>query len=639
MKLMINNRKTIAVFINQVTTGYRRPFCETINSTAVSLGYNVVFINFMGIIGGKHRDYGDYEYKFIDVIPYDQFAGIIFDEESFTIDGMVEKLVAKIKEKAKCPVISGSSYMEDFYNIVFDDASGIELMVQHLYDVHGCRQIGFMSGPFKHPDAAARLAAFKVIMKKLGLPEEGSGIFEGNFWFNKSEEAADFFFREGRERPEAIVCANDYMLMGLYKSLKKRGIRVPEDVILTGFDGTEEGQAFIPRLTTVDRKREVVADEAVRMIDKMVKGEKCPRLVTVKASLILANTCGCKNIDYKKEVRRVNLSTEQNRTVNYYLGDVIGATLKMNLVESIEDLERTFAEHAVNFGGYRSFCLMTYYDEKSGRTSLEKGMVLPTDKVYPAMLVDRWHDFDGCERKVISTQEFLPEQSNGDPKMMYVTSMHCGERVFGYCSIAMTGSGVFNEFFNVWIATLAVSLESLLRQNNIRELISSLEDTSVRDGLTGLYNRRGFETRSAEAAGKMPDDEKACAMVIDMDGLKKINDHFGHAEGDFAIRKMADIIGSCCTDGKIAGRTGGDEFYIFAPCCNDAQIEAFRREFLDKIAKFNARGEKPYLLDASFGSYLHEMTPDCDVEELIRIADENMYEAKQEKKRRAASGM
>ena len=102
---------------------------------------------------------------------------------------------------------------------------------------------------------------------------------------------------------------------------------------------------------------------------------------------------------------------------------------------------------------------------------------------------------------------------------------------------------------------------------------------------------------------------------------------------------MADIIGSCCTDGKIAGRTGGDEFYIFAPCCNDAQIEAFRREFLDKIAKFNARGEKPYLLDASFGSYLHEMTPDCDVEELIRIADENMYEAKQEKKRRAASGM
>ena len=188
---MINNRKTIAVFINQVTTGYRRPFCETINSTAVSLGYNVVFINFMGIIGGKHRDYGDYEYKFIDVIPYDQFAGIIFDEESFTIDGMVEKLVAKIKEKAKCPVISGSSYMEDFYNIVFDDASGIELMVQHLYDVHGCRQIGFMSGPFKHPDAAARLAAFKVRKADTSISGE---LLEAK-WFS-IDEAIDTV-REG----------------------------------------------------------------------------------------------------------------------------------------------------------------------------------------------------------------------------------------------------------------------------------------------------------------------------------------------------------------------------------------------------------------------------------------------------------
>ena len=634
---MINNRKSIAVFTNQVTTGYRRTFCETINSTATSLGYNVVFINFMGIIGGKHRDYGNYEYKFIDVIPYGEFAGIIFDEESFNIDGMVEKLVAQIKEKAHCPVISGSSYMEDFYNIVFDDASGVEQMVQHLYDVHGCREIGFLSGPFEHPDAAARLAAFKVVMKKLGLPEEGAGIFEGNFWFNKSVEAADFFFGKGKERPEAIVCANDYMLMGLYKALKERGIRVPEDVILTGFDGTEEGQSFIPRLTTVDRKREVVADEAVRMIDKMVKGEECPKLVKVKASLILANTCGCKSIDYKKEVRRVNLSTEQNRTVNYYLGDVIGATLKMNLVESIEDLESAFAEHAVNFGGYRTFCLMTYVDEKSGKTSLEKAMTLPTGKVYPAMMVDKWHDFEGCERKVFSTEEFLPEESDNDPKMMYVTSMHCGDRVFGYCSIAMTGSGIFNEFFNVWIATLAVALESLLRQNNIRELISSLEYTSVRDGLTGLYNRRGFETRSAEAARRMHRDELACAMVIDMDGLKKVNDHYGHAEGDFAIRKIAEIINSCSIGGKIAGRTGGDEFYIFVPCCDEAMAESFRREFLEKISEFNSKGEKPYLLDASFGAYIHEIGAACDVEELIKVADEHMYEAKQAKKARMSA--
>ncbi len=633
---MINNRKTIAVFMNQVTTGYRRPFCESVNATATALGYNVVFFNFMGLIGGKHRDYGEYEYKFADVIPYGEFAGIIFDEESFNIDGMVERLVEQMKKKAKCPVVSASSYMEDFYNIVFDDTSGIELMVQHLFDVHGCRKIGFMSGPFYHPDAIRRLEAFRNIMKKLGLPEEGSGIFEGNFWFGKSEEAADFFLSPDRERPEAIVCANDYMMMGLYKSLKKRGVRVPEDIILTGFDGTDEGQAFIPRATTVDRKREKVAEEAVKLIDAVCRGEEVPKLITIKASLIVANTCGCKGIDYKAEVERINHSTEQNRTVTYYLGDVIAATLKMNIVRSIGDLEKTFRDHAVNFGGYRSFTLMTYVDD-SGKTSLEKGMVMPTDKVYPAMLVDRWGDFEGCERRTISTTEFLPMEKDNEPKMIYVTSMHCGDRCFGYSSIAMTGEGVFNEFFNVWIATLAVALESLLRSNNIQELISSLEDTSVRDGLTGLYNRRGFETRSAEAARRMHRDEMAGAMVIDMDGLKKINDHYGHAEGDFAIRKLAEIIGSCSAGGKIAGRTGGDEFYVFVPCCNESIIESFRNDLTNKLIRFNKSGEKPYLLDASFGAYLHEIGPACDVEELLRTADERMYEVKQKKKNRIAA--
>ncbi|MBQ8965687.1 GGDEF domain-containing protein [Ruminococcus sp.] len=635
---MINSRKTIAVFITQVTTGYRRSFCRNLNITAERLGYNVVFFNFLGVIGGKHRDYGDYEYKLIDVIPYGEFAGIIFDEESFTVESTLEKLVAKIKEQAKCPVISVSSLMEDFYNICFDDSSGIEKIVQHLFEVHGCRRIGFMSGPLYHNHARVRLKAFKEAMKKFGLPEEGTGIFEGDFWFNKGEEAADFFLSAERERPEAIVCANDYMMMSLLKAFKKRGVRVPEDILLTGFDGTEEGQEFIPRLTTVNYQRDEIAEIAVKLIDRINNGEECPKITTVHAQVILGNTCGCCGIDYKKEVERVNLSTDQNRTMNYYLCDVIASTLKMNIVESMKDLEQTFSDHAVNFGGYRSFCLMTYVDD-DGKTSVERGMVQPTKKVFPAMLVDRWGDFRGYERKPISTEEFLPTTNNDDPKMMYVTSMHCGDRCFGYSAVTMTGAGVFNEFYNVWLATLAVALESLLRSNNIQELISDLEDTSVRDGLTGLYNRRGFESRSAEAARKMHRDEMACAMVIDMDGLKKINDRYGHAEGDFAIRKLAEFIGRGCAGGKIAGRTGGDEFYIFVPCCDEEQIDKFHRFLEADIKRFNESGEKPYTLDASFGACLHEIGPACDVEELIRIADERMYEAKQLKKQRRSAIM
>ncbi|SFD11258.1 diguanylate cyclase domain-containing protein [Ruminococcus albus] len=628
---MINSRKSIAIFTCQVTLGYRRFFCEAVNEAVTAMGYNAVFYNFYGVVGSKHSDYSDYEHKLVDVIPYDQFSGIIFDEESITIDGLVDKLVARIKEKATCPVVSVSSYMKGFYNLCFDDDAGIELMARHLYEDHGCRRIGFLSGPMWHMDGVKRYHAFKAAMTKLGLPEEGAGIFEGDFWYNKAREAAEFFAGEGKERPEAIICANDYSAMALCKEFKDMGLRIPEDVIITGFDGIEEGQEHIPRLTTVDHRRDDIAKQAVTLIDNILKGQEYPEISYVSPNLIYGDSCGCTKADPKVEIERLNGYADQTRSMHYYLSDIIGATLKMNIVESIGELERSFADYAVNFGGYRSFCVMTYVDE-NGKTSLEKGMNTPTNKAYPSILVDRKGDYEGVERKVISTDDFLPTESADEPRIVYITSMHCGDRCFGYCSITMTGTKAFNEFYYVWIATLAVAMESLLRSNNIRELISSLEYTSIRDGLTGLYNRRGFVLRSTEASRAMKNNSPACAMVIDMDGLKPINDHYGHAEGDIAIKTLADIISSVFKDKAIAGRTGGDEFYVFVPDCTEDMALAFREQFYTAIARINNSSDKPYILDASFGAFTHQMTPDYKVEELIRIADERMYAEKQKKR-------
>ena len=628
---MINGRKNIAIFTCQVTLGYRRFFCEAVNQAATDQGYNAVFYNFYGVVGSKHSDYADYEYKIIDVIPFEKFSGIIFDEESITIEGLVDKLVAKIKEKATCPVVSVSSYMEGFYNLCFDDDAGIDIVVDHLYDHHGCRRIGFLSGPMWHMDGVKRYHAFKAAMARLGLPEEGAGIFEGDFWYNKAREAAEFFAGEGKELPEAIVCANDYMAMALCKELKHKGLRIPEDVIITGFDGIEEGQMHIPRLTTVDHRRDDIAVQAVTLIDNMLKGQEYPEISYVPPKLILGDSCGCTRADPKVEIERLNVYTDQSRAIHYHLSDIIGATLKMNIVESIEELEKAFADYAVNFGGYRSFCVMSYVDE-DGQTSLEKGMNSPTNKVYPSILVDREGDYEGVERKVISTDDLLLAETKDEPRIIYITSMHCGDRCFGYSAITMTGSQAFNEFYYVWIATLAVAMESLLRSNNIHELITSLEDTSVRDGLTGLYNRRGFELRSAEAAKRMKKDSSACAMVIDMDGLKHINDRYGHAEGDEAIKSLAGIIGSTFNEKAIAGRTGGDEFYIFIPDCSNECAANLRAKVHSAIAGHNSKSDKPYMIDASFGTFIHEITSKYNVEELIRIADERMYAEKQSKK-------
>ena len=83
------------------------------------------------------------------------------------------------------------------------------------------------------------------------------------------------------------------------------------------------------------------------------------------------------------------------------------------------------------------------------------------------------------------------------------------------------------------------------------------------DLLTGLYNRRGLEARLARLADE-PENLCHCAMVVaDADGLKEVNDTYGHEKGDAYLQKIADMISAACAGKGIAARQGGDEFVLF----------------------------------------------------------------------------
>ena len=90
----------------------------------------------------------------------------------------------------------------------------------------------------------------------------------------------------------------------------------------------------------------------------------------------------------------------------------------------------------------------------------------------------------------------------------------------------------FSEFYNIWIANIAVALETLLHKNSIRELVEDLEIASTHDKLTGMYNRRGFEKCMNRAFDEKKEEQQTtvAAIVIDMDRLKSINDVYGHTE-------------------------------------------------------------------------------------------------------------
>lgn len=597
---------------------------------AQELNVNLVYFNSLGKIGNKDAQYGDYEFDLIESLDLSQFDGIVFDGEGYNVDGMADKVIEKLKT-ADCPVVSISSTVKDFYNIEFDDAAGIRMLTEHFINVHGFTRIGFMSGYLTHPDAQLRLKVFRSVMKDHGMPEDGAGIFEGDFWFHKGEPAADYFLSQP-ERPQAVVCANDYMAISLTTAFRNRGLRVPEDISVSGFDGTIEGQEFLPHLTSGTRERLDIARKALEVILEQCRNGKTEFDLKVMPKLIISQSCGCAKLDYKKEAENINHVYELNRNFSYNLYDAESSLLKLNKANDLESMRSVFIETALNFGDFISFFLMMHTD-RSGRISNDSDFISPTGKFTPAIVIDRNNEYkiNGVE---FSVSYLLPETDIQKPHFYYVMSTHCAERMFGFVAIEMKDIDIFNEFFNVWLINMSMALETMLKNDRISKLIGTLEDLSIRDGLTGMLNRRGFDELSRDAICSIKGTSKVCTMVIDMDGLKHINDEYGHHEGDRAIKAAANIITKCCNTGEIAGRAGGDEFYIFAPDYNDDKLERFVERLKSLIDGYNAAGNRPYKVELSWGAYVCEIDCNGRLEDFLKESDSRMYEQKQSKPNR-----
>lgn len=620
---MINSLKTIAVFGSNFSGIYRYSLTKAFDKAAAEIGMNLVYINFIGRAGS----YADHEFDLLDHIVLDRFDGIVYDGEGYDLPNMADAIIEKLRT-AKCPVVSISTFVEGFLNVRFDDLYGFRQVVEHFLDHHKFTKIGYMSGLPSHPDAIGRREEFRRIMRERGLPEDGVGTFIGDFWFEKGKEAVDYFLSLP-ERPEAIVCANDYMAISLVTEFKKRGFRIPEDFAISGFDGTADGQVrMLPHLTTASREQYTLAVNVLTALNKLIDGEETDTNIVVRAKPIISHSCGCRKLDYRMESCQIDEAYDFTREINYHLLDTEASLLRLNQVDSLEKMEGVFKHLGRNFGDYFSFFLMLYVDSE-GRLSCDSDFTEPSGRFTPVIWIDRKDEYirpEGC----LERGDIIPAANSDTPHSYFLTAVHTPEHIFGYSAIEMNNDGRSREFFILWLMILASALENLQKNDRINKLIGSLENKSLSDDLTGMLNRRGFYDNAKKALRKARGGT-VCTFVIDMDGLKKINDAYGHHEGDDAIKTEAAMISACCTNGEIAARTGGDEFYIFASNYSEKKAQEFKMRLWAMTEEYNAGSGKPYKIGLSCG---HCTAPgkNAILDELLKISDQRMYEQKKKKK-------
>jgi DNA-binding LacI/PurR family transcriptional regulator len=169
--------------------------------------------------------------------------------------------------------------------VLIDNAGGSRLAVEHLLRL-GHRRIGFVSGPARLPVATEKLRGYRDALRAAGLRPSTELVFAGDF-HSASGQAAATHFLSLAERPTAVTCANDAMAIGLMKGLLERGVRIPGEMSVVGFDDVELAATVYPALTTIRADYPRLGETALDLLARCIDGEALrPEPVRIATSLV-----------------------------------------------------------------------------------------------------------------------------------------------------------------------------------------------------------------------------------------------------------------------------------------------------------------------------------------------------------------
>jgi len=172
--------------------------------------------------------------------------------------------------------------------------------------------------------------------------------------------------------------------------------------------------------------------------------------------------------------------------------------------------------------------------------------------------------------------------------------------------------------------------DALTELEKYNEQLSNISET---DEMTKLLNRRGFMAHARDMLGMARRMRKdGLLFFADLDGLKGINDTYGHEEGDNAIKVAAGVLRKAFRDMDIIARLGGDEFTVFAMNAGVGMIETFEKRIAGYVEDYNKASDKPYKVSVSIGGVPFVHTDNVSIETLMNKADVLLYQQKKEKK-------
>lgn len=607
-----------------------------------------------------HSTVGMYDYQ------YWQSAELLFAQE---IDALIvatgvycagisqEELESELYRFGRRPVISAAIPLNlpNCYTVQSDCKKSYLDVVTHLKNVHGCRNIAFLSAAAtKSKEAIERLEAFKEAMAANKLKFNEKYLFEGKFTDFDAEAAMKKTLKSKADvKFDAVVCANDMMAIGCYRVLQELGLSVPGDVKVVGFDDAQFASRANPRLSTINQDIYNQGYQCAKTAFDVLEGKELDRIIYSELQPKFRQSCGCIPMDSSEDVYKSisgDIMEEGEHLISrlkQYMNDL---DERNNIIILLDILKgaNTMRQFYYNLKHIIHLCSMddmiinlypipVYMD-------YNENFVIP-EKMELSMFSDILNDKEEFNpgTKFNPSNVIFSEPSLDNRAGLYVLHpIFSGETSYGYliCKVNKNKFADFAIYLKIIITTICSAIEYTNRlleterltnkYTELQEDNTTLTKQSKTDELTGVLNRRGyyeFGQRTLDIIQEM--EHAGIVFFADMDNLKKINDTYGHDAGDQAIKLLAEIFKMVFRSNDVIGRLSGDEFGIVAPGMVIEHVPLIRKKIDETCKKESKRLKLPYTLSVSVGYASLEKS--SLLKQLMSEADEMLYKEKRKK--------
>lgn len=627
----------IAVIIAGIDEGYQNAILSGIESFASDNRINTaVFVSFSGVMGNQRHDAG--EFNIFNLPDFTKFDGAILLTNTIDYQPVINDILVRIKN-AGIPVVSIDNDIPEFYHIGIDNVTAMRRITEHLISEHNCSTFKYVSGPKDNPESKARLASFLDVLAENNVDFSMDDVFFGDFRAPSGREAAETLIKSKQQLPQALVCANDVMAVSAVLTLNSAGIRVPEDIIVTGFDNTYSYRSCPTQLTSVERPLKRSGELACSMLLKCFTDVPQERSIILDMYPHFTESCGCGTINPNNE----NLcDCSAYRTYNKFesTSDHLSLINRMScqlvecdtLKEYVQALKPFISEtNAEEF----YLCICDDWNSENETDGNGNSTVTVSGYTQNMFVPLAYKNGEFQELPDFPSSDILPGlfRNSDKGRFYFFIPLHFRERCLGYMAIMNSRFPLENSMFQTWCITLSNMLENIRKIICLDHAVQKLDKLYTIDTLSGIYNRNGFVINTEHLFNScIHGTRPVMLMFLDMDELKYINDNYGHSTGDEAIHDIAEVIRSSCQNGEIYCRFGGDEFIIFAADYTENDADELTARINRNIQILNSSRKKPYTLSASIGYHITCPQQGMDVFHLVTVADNVMYENKKKKK-------